>query len=63
MMRRPLPASAQRTSTFQLLGDLDAGEGRGTSWGGGTASSPKSSSTVNTADYPLIKHISWVYDF
>lgn len=35
MMRRPLPASAQRTSTFQLLGDLDAGEGRGTSWGGG----------------------------
>lgn len=33
-------------------------------WGGGvTASSPKSSSTVNTANYQLIKHISWVYDF
>lgn len=30
---------------------------------GVTVSSPKSSSTVNTANYQLVKHISWVYDF
>lgn len=30
---------------------------------GVTVSSPKSSSTVNTANYQLIKHISWVYYF
>lgn len=28
-----------------------------------TVSSPKSSSPVNTANYQLIKHISWVYYF
>ena len=46
--------------SFQLLGSPDAGGGfRGEV----TVSSPKSSSTVNTANYQLIKHISWVYYF
>lgn len=43
----------------QLLGSPDAGGG----FRGVTVSSPKSSSTVNVANYQLIKHISWVYYF
>ena len=48
-------------ATSQLLDS--PGAGGGLLGGGVTASSPKSSSTVNTANYQLIKHISWVYDF
>jgi hypothetical protein len=47
---------------FQQLSSLDAEVGEGV-YLGVTASSPKSSSTVNTANYQLIKHISWVYYF
>lgn len=44
---------------FQLLGPSMLGRGAFRV----AASSPKSSSTVNTANHQLIKHISWVYYF